>query len=1387
MAVTHRGDGAVLLIFPEIMRTEKIPSIVDFLLDKDFDIIREKEFCFTHTEAARFFEETPASTERSVFISQVCSGLVRLQVLQHPEGLTVSRLLDVVGPEDVQEAKKAQESGHPKAHVFEPALPNPFILVRFVDRCPVERTFAMIKPDAVAAGAFEQIRDEILDSGLDIICQRHLRLTETAVDAVYEEHKDKPFFDDLRLFLTGSDGVAVLILEGQAAIRRWTLLCGPADSARARRIAKGTLRARFGSDATQNAVHGSGSAAEVERAMRLFFTEPDFALERTFALIKPDGMAAAIRHSILEEIQKKRMQIICRKEFQLDKQGILQLYAAHHREPYFAELSEFLASGPVTALILMRVGAVAVWRDTVGVRKDLTAPPRGKSLRGLYSKNRLRNVVHASETRNQAEQSIAFFFPELPLYPIPQAEYINDYVFLKRAAPGKTIEREPVSRGTVPPTLQILISKGLEALCAVKPQGLAAVSYLADWLEKNARQQDVGRQLTVDPTEPPKRTIITVEEGKEMPHVLRDSLPRPPFFVRIVGGPLSGKQTLSKRIADETGFVALSFKDVAAKEIASKSALGQLLEPIVRVGEMPPASVEARLWKSAFLEHSGNNRVVITSSRLSLERAKSLDRELGGVPALVVFIGCPRELLVSRAAKAGALAHVEQIDESLQHLADVKEYYQRLGKVFVVDGALSAAEMFQQVRHLFLPVVTYLLAPPGLPSNEIAKELEGEDAKHVDVLSLLQDRARPVAVAHTLTSASAVCPLLVDNLRELQNQGNDQFVITDFPLTVKQMRFVEEQVPCTVRAVRIRASPTTLKALENAGNSSLKALETRRKAFRSQDMNAVFADLEARRVLQTVDCDVLRECPLAATSRSVGRRLLDLLSPLGPRATIVVGPPGYDAAPLALALSKYKKKALFLDCDALQTHALETGSCQTLPAMADPRTCARTVRAALHRMRSESAVLINLPRTWGDAELSSFDESVHVEQVVRVRGASQLDPASRPEDTEAQRRFLQIVTQYFNKKLKVIEVRNEADRSAEDLATEIVRGTQPSVVAVGAPPTIDTRDVAKSLCDILQYKILPDIEALVPSVARAEMRDLSQKKMKAVLDSPSLLAATVAKALKADAELQGCGCVLLGYPKTVEQASALLKHGVKLEKFVQVTISAEAVLQRLSENEDPPEVDQEELESSLNAYYVNEDSLSRFFEARGELVKLDGTSATLAEACAAAFRPRVVLFPSAHLHSSLARQVASAVAKTRHARVVDVAQFHVPETRKGAAPEEGVFRDLPLDSEAGVFAQLLQLQQACTIDGLVLLDLPAAAFDTLGCLPDLVETLALSVPQVVQHAYTVNDLLFSVLGENVKDKVRLTLRSDQTIKEIKATVKAQLGPAAELAATRAMN
>ena len=117
----------------------------------------------------------------------------------------------------------------------------------------VERTFSIIKPDAVERNAAGAILKAIQDSGLRVIALKMIRLTEQQAGGFYAVHKARPFFADLVKFMT-SGPVVVCVLEGEGAIARWRELMGPTDSKKA---PKGTIRGDFGTDVERNASHGS--------------------------------------------------------------------------------------------------------------------------------------------------------------------------------------------------------------------------------------------------------------------------------------------------------------------------------------------------------------------------------------------------------------------------------------------------------------------------------------------------------------------------------------------------------------------------------------------------------------------------------------------------------------------------------------------------------------------------------------------------------------------------------------------------------------------------------------------------------------------------------------------------------------------------------------------------------------------------------------------------------------------------------------------------------------------------------------------------------------------------------------------------------------------------
>jgi nucleoside-diphosphate kinase len=131
----------------------------------------------------------------------------------------------------------------------------------------LERTLAIIKPDAVGKGVTGAILQRIEDSGLRIIAIKRLQLDEQLACGFYAVHKERPFFRDLVKFMT-SGPVVVLVLEAEGAIGRWRELMGPTNSAEA---PEGTIRGDFGTNVECNASHGSDAPETARVEIAYFF------------------------------------------------------------------------------------------------------------------------------------------------------------------------------------------------------------------------------------------------------------------------------------------------------------------------------------------------------------------------------------------------------------------------------------------------------------------------------------------------------------------------------------------------------------------------------------------------------------------------------------------------------------------------------------------------------------------------------------------------------------------------------------------------------------------------------------------------------------------------------------------------------------------------------------------------------------------------------------------------------------------------------------------------------------------------------------------------------------------------------------------------------------
>ena len=132
----------------------------------------------------------------------------------------------------------------------------------------MERTFAIIKPDAFKAGYAGRILSRIYTEGFKVVGLKKLYMSKVEAEGFYYVHKERPFFGELTDFMSSGPCI-VLVLEAEGAIKKWRDLMGATDPAKAE---AGTLRKEFGASIGENATHGSDAPETAAFEIPYFFS-----------------------------------------------------------------------------------------------------------------------------------------------------------------------------------------------------------------------------------------------------------------------------------------------------------------------------------------------------------------------------------------------------------------------------------------------------------------------------------------------------------------------------------------------------------------------------------------------------------------------------------------------------------------------------------------------------------------------------------------------------------------------------------------------------------------------------------------------------------------------------------------------------------------------------------------------------------------------------------------------------------------------------------------------------------------------------------------------------------------------------------------------------------
>lgn len=141
----------------------------------------------------------------------------------------------------------------------------------------LERTFSIIKPDAVAKNLVGEILARLEQGGLKVVASKMVQMSRSQAEMFYAIHKGRPFFNDLVEFMS-SGPVVVQVLEGENAIARNREIMGTTDPAQA---APGTIRRDFGEKVNRNVVHGSDSPETARAEIEFFFSPEEICTQAT--------------------------------------------------------------------------------------------------------------------------------------------------------------------------------------------------------------------------------------------------------------------------------------------------------------------------------------------------------------------------------------------------------------------------------------------------------------------------------------------------------------------------------------------------------------------------------------------------------------------------------------------------------------------------------------------------------------------------------------------------------------------------------------------------------------------------------------------------------------------------------------------------------------------------------------------------------------------------------------------------------------------------------------------------------------------------------------------------------------------------------------------------
>ncbi|KAJ7322679.1 hypothetical protein JRQ81_018966 [Phrynocephalus forsythii] len=301
-------------------------------------------------------------------------------------------------------------------------------------------TIVIIKPDAVAIGKTEEIKQTITEAGFIILAEDEKTLTDEQVRNFYQSKSEEPDFEDFVSFMLSAPSHILVVSEGKQAQDVMPLVqeleaVKEEDEEEEEMEEEEKKEEEEKPQETETSGKPTGLKGALENqellnlcdvedtievaSRQLAFLFPHFSkakkgpeVERTLALIRP-SLLRERRDSIMKRIEEDGFEIAMQRELVLTEEEARVFYKEHEDQDYFPALLQEMTSGPTLALALVKENAIQKWRDLLGPKTVQEAKEKSPtSLRAEFAvESASINQLHGSSTPDQAARELEFFFP----------------------------------------------------------------------------------------------------------------------------------------------------------------------------------------------------------------------------------------------------------------------------------------------------------------------------------------------------------------------------------------------------------------------------------------------------------------------------------------------------------------------------------------------------------------------------------------------------------------------------------------------------------------------------------------------------------------------------------------------------------------------------------------------------------------------------------------------------------------------------------------------------------------------------------------------------------------------------------------------------------------